>query len=150
MKLTRRVLYHTAKPVQFQYPLANLHLANQMRSLMLRERGIGLAATQIGVTQRLFVMEIDCCFRACFNPEIVESSDNLSNYTEGCLSFPGDQCIITRPDWVKVKYQTHDGTVVEEQLSGLEATCFQHELDHLNGVTMWDRHKEQNAEQSRN
>lgn len=150
MKLSRRVLHHVAKPVDFRYPVKNQLLAEQMRSLMLKEQGIGLAATQIGITQRVFVMQIAGVFRACFNPEIVESSDILVNYTEGCLSFLGDQCIITRPDWVKVKYQTHNGDVIEEQLQGLEATCFQHELDHLNGITMWDRHKEQHAEQSGN
>lgn len=83
--------------------------------------------------------------RICINPEIVDSSDVLSDYDEGCLSFPGDQCTIIRPDWIDVRYYDPRGEKIEDQLVGLEARCFQHELDHLNGITMWDRHKEQNA-----
>jgi peptide deformylase len=93
-------------------------------------------------------MEIQQQRRACFNPEIIEHSQNLVDYDEGCLSFPGDQCTIKRPEWIAVRYQNPQGEWLEEKMSGLWARCFQHELDHLNGVTMWDRHKEQNAKQS--
>ena len=85
--------------------------------------------------------------RACFNPEILKSSAVLTDFDEGCLSFPGEQCTIKRPDWVEVNYQEYDGTQVIDTLVGLEARCFQHELDHLNGITMHDRLKEQHAEQ---
>jgi peptide deformylase len=70
-------------------------------------------------------------------------------FTEGCLSFPGDSCNIVRPVQISVRYQDHEGSWIYDRLQGLEARCFQHELDHLDGITMWDRHREQNAEQSR-
>ena len=148
MKLTRRVLHHRARPADFQSPDSNQKLADAMLSLMRGHNAIGLAATQIGYSRRIFVMCISGRTRLCFNPEITESSTVLADYDEGCLSFPGDQCTINRPDWVRVRYQDPSGAVTEDTLVALEARCFQHELDHLDGITMWDRHKEQHAEQS--
>ena len=86
--------------------------------------------------------------KICCNPEIMSSSPDIIDWDEGCLSFPGDHCIIKRPAWVEVRYQDPTGIWHQEKLTDLAARCFQHELDHLDGVTMWDRHKEQNAEQS--
>jgi len=148
MKLTRRVLHNRARPADFRSPHSNQKLADAMLCLMRENNGIGLAATQIGHSRRIFVMCISGRTRVCFNPEITESSTVFADYDEGCLSFPGDQCTITRPDWVRVKYQDLSGAVTEDTLVALEARCFQHELDHLDGITMWDRHKEQHAEQS--
>lgn len=147
MKFTRKVLHKKAHPADFQSPNTNLKLAHNMLSLMQGRGGIGLAATQIGYSRRIFVMCISGRIRYCFNPIILEYSTVLADYDEGCLSFPGDQCTITRPDWIKVRYQDPTGLVVEDILVGLEARCFQHELDHLDGITMWDRHKEQNIGQ---
>ena len=148
MKLTRRVLHNRARPADFRSPVKNRRLAEEMLVFMHGNNGIGLAATQIGHSRRIFVMCISGRTRLCFNPEITESSTVLADYDEGCLSFPGDQCTITRPDWVRVRYQDPSGAVTEDTLVALEARCFQHELDHLDGITMWDRHKEQHAEQS--
>jgi len=148
MKLTRRVLHNRARPADFGSLHSNQKLADAMLCLMRENNAIGLAATQIGHGRRIFVMCVSGRTRVCFNPEITESSTVFADYDEGCLSFPGDQCTITRPDWVRVKYQDPSGAVIEDTLVALEARCFQHELDHLDGVTMWDRHKEQHAEQS--
>jgi peptide deformylase len=148
MKLTKKVLHNVAKPMEFSWPYQNSDLANRMLKLMREERGIGLAAPQVGISKRLFVMEINGVTRACFNPEITKASNNLVDFDEGCLSFPGKSCIIKRPDTVEVRYFNLQGQAQEETLTGIEARCFQHELDHLDGITMWDRHKEQNAEQS--
>ena len=147
MKLTRRVLHNRARPADFRSSDSNLKLADSMLSLMREHNAIGLAATQIGHSRRIFVMCISGRTRLCFNPEITESSTVLADYDEGCLSFPGDQCTINRPDWVRVRYQDPSGAVTEDTLVALEARCIQHELDHLDGITMWDRHKEQHAEQ---
>lgn len=147
MELTKRVLHIRAKPCTFGYPVRNQNIVDSMLGLMKKERGIGLAAPQIGMSKRLFVMEIDGQPRACFNPEITESSQNLVEYNEGCLSFKGKTCIIKRPDEISVRYQNYRGDWYTERLEGLWARCFQHELDHLDGITMWDRYKEQNAEQ---
>lgn len=134
--------------MDFQYPLRNQMLVNQMLGLMRMENGIGLAAPQIGISKRLFVMSVDGHDRACFNPEVLSASDVLTDFEEGCLSFPGESCIIKRPSSIKVKYQNHFGDWIETDLTGLEARCFQHELDHLDGITMHDRAKEQNATES--
>ena len=148
MKLTRRVLYNKAKPVDFQFPEKNRRMQQDMLRFMARENGIGLAAPQIGVSQRTFVMQIQGWQRCCFNPEIVSSSPDLVDFDEGCLSFPGEHCILSRPEWVDVRYQDCEGLWHSERFAGILARCFQHELDHLNGITMWDRHKEQHAKQS--
>jgi peptide deformylase len=146
MKLTKKVLHNTARVVEFAWPYQNKQLADSMLDLMRREHGIGLAATQVGISKRLFVMEINGVTRACFNPEIVNTSKELVDFDEGCLSFPGESCTIKRPEQIEVRYFNLQGQEIKEALSGLEARCFQHELDHLDGITMWDRHKEQNAE----
>lgn len=148
MKLTRKVLHNRARDIDFDYPVRNDMLSKEMTALMVREHGIGLSATQVGISRRLFVMCVEGKYRECFNPRILESSTDLIDFDEGCLSFPGDRCIIKRPSWVRVVYQTYDGNLVQDMLTGLEARCFQHELDHLDGITMWDRYKEQHAEQS--
>lgn len=148
MKLTKRVLHNKAKAVTFDWPHSNRVLAEKMLDFMRQEKGIGLAAPQIGQSKRLFVMSVHGRERLCFNPEIIKSSEVFTDFDEGCLSFPGDQCIIKRPDWVEVSYQDDCGNVIVDNLVGLEARCFQHELDHLDGITMWDRYKEQHAKQS--
>lgn len=139
MKLTKRVLHNRAKPVGFDWPYQNQVLADQMLEFMRRENGIGLAAPQIGRSLRLFVMEVDGVNRCCFNPEILAVGPTSSQFAEGCLSFPGESCTITRPDSVAVRYQDAHGHWIETDLTGLEARCFQHELDHLDGITMLDR-----------
>ena len=142
MKLTKKVLYNTAKPCDFRWPYQNQQLSEQMLVFMRSENGIGLAAPQIGIAKRVFVMAIDGTTWTCFNPEILDTDSNLTDYTEGCLSFPGEECKIKRPSAVAVKYQNSHGHWTHEQLDGLVARCFQHELDHLDGITMQDRAKE--------
>lgn len=105
--------------------------------------GIGLAATQVNVVQAVFVIDkglIDEAWevQAYINPEILES-EGLDSLEEGCLSIPGIRSEVERPPVIRVKYQTLDGKVIEEQLEGLLAKVFQHELDHLNGVLFVDR-----------
>ena len=150
MELTRRTLRLTLKPADLRNQWANEDLVNRMQILMHREGGIGLAANQCGERVRMFIMLIDGEFWECFNPEILEYSSDLAEMNEGCLSFPGESCIINRPDSILVKYFNIAGIEIIERLTGLPSRCFQHELDHLNGITMHDRYKEQNAEQSGN
>lgn len=148
MKLTHRVLTQRAKPVTFEHPWQNQQLAQEMLSFMRQERGIGLAATQVGLKKRVFVMSIQGWQRVCFNPQITAHSSKLIDWDESCLSFPGDHCIIKRPEWIDVRYQDAQGEWHKERFADILAICFQHELDHLDGITMWDRYKEQHAEQS--
>ena len=150
MQLTKRVLYRRARSVHFRDPVQNQRLAVHMHGFMIKSGGIGLAAPQIGISKRVFVMDIRGWRRNCFNPEISASSPDWVDFDEGCLSFPGEHCILKRPAWIDVVYQDHQGAWQQERLTDLAARCFQHELDHLDGITMWDRHKEQHAEQSGN
>jgi peptide deformylase len=121
-----------------------------MLEFMHSQDAIGLAANQIGRDVRLFVMSVSGVTRYCFNPEITDIEPNSVEMAEGCLSFKGKHCTIQRPDQILVRYQDPEGTWTQAKLTGLESRCFQHELDHLNGITMWDRQKEQHAEQSGN
>ncbi|MXU63974.1 peptide deformylase [Oceanomicrobium pacificus] len=118
-------------------------LAADMLDTMYDAPGIGLAGPQIGAMQRIFVM--DCAAKEAepeplvlINPQIVAASDDLSEYEEGCLSIPDIYETITRPAAVQMRWQDLDGQVQEAEFGGLEATCVQHELDHLNGKLFID------------
>lgn len=122
-------------------------LADDMLSLMYEEEGCGLAAPQIGAPLRLVV--IDCDYDpssktkknpyVLINPEIVELSDETTKDSEGCLSFPGLSVEIERPVGVVVEAKDLEGNVLRYEAEGsLLARCLQHEIDHLNGVTMLD------------
>jgi peptide deformylase len=106
----------------------------EMIQLMKDRFGIGLASPQLGMGYRMFVMTFASGEDVgVFNPEILEFSKEEVAIEEGCLTFPLLYFIVTRPAKVKVKFQTHDQQVVEDWLEGMDARCFQHELDHLNG-----------------
>ena len=100
--------------------------------------GIALAAPQIGVQKQIFVWELDGQQGVIFNPEIVES-DGEWLYDEGCLSIPGLYVEMLRPKTVLMRGIGIDGEVVEREADELEARMYQHELDHLHGVLMFDR-----------
>jgi peptide deformylase len=148
MKLTQRILHRSARPVTFDYPWKNKDLAERMMNFMRASGGIGLAAPQCGINSRVFVMKIRGWQWRCFNPQILDQSLALIELEEGCLSFPEKQCIITRPQWIDVRYQDYQGGWHSERLRDLDARCFQHELDHLDGITMIQRSEEQHAKQS--
>jgi peptide deformylase len=118
-------------------------LVDDMFETMYHAPGIGLAAIQIGVPQRVVTMDI--CKkedakepRVFINPEIVWSSEEKSTYEEGCLSIPEIHEDVDRPAKVRVKFLDLDGKAHEEEADGLYATCIQHEIDHLNGVLFID------------
>ena len=96
---------------------------------------VGLAAPQIGLPYRAFVMEIpEKAARVCFNPEVVAVSVEVEKAEEGCLSFPDLFLKVERPIWVEARYQNHSGNLVHETFESLAARCYLHETDHLNGV----------------
>ena len=102
------------------------------------DNGLALAAPQIGVQKQIFVWDIDDDPMAIINPEIVESSGEWV-YDEGCLSIPGLYVEMVRPKQVLIRGVDVDGNAIESEADELEARMFQHELDHLNGVLMFDR-----------
>lgn len=118
-------------------------LADDMLQTMYDAPGVGLAAPQIGVMKRVFVMD---CHRedagkeptVCINPEIIWASEELIENEEGCLSIPDIYEMVTRPASVKLRYLDRDGVINERPCDELWAICAQHELDHLNGKLFID------------
>ena len=131
------VLRKVAKPVDFGQ-LDVLKLADDMFETMYEAPGVGLAAVQIGVTQRIVTMDPargdeEKAPLALINPEIIWSSDTTSEYEEGCLSIPDFYGVVTRPEKVGVRYIDLDGKQFEREMAGFAATIIQHEIDHLEG-----------------
>jgi len=119
-------------------------LARDMLETMYGAPGIGLAAPQVGVLDRMFVM--DCVKEdggeaqpmVLFNPEIIATSDEKNTYEEGCLSIPDQFADVTRPAEVEMRWLDENGAEHQQVFDGLWATCAQHELDHLNGKLFID------------
>lgn len=142
------ILKQASKPVtNFNDELKTL--IQDMFDSMYEAKGIGLAAIQIGVPLRLIVMDLVWGKeeegepekrepKVFINPEIINKSEDLVPYQEGCLSVPDVYEDIDRPAKVKIKYQNENGEEIIEETDGLFATCIQHEMDHLNGVLFID------------
>lgn len=109
-------------------------LVQQLKLTMKEYSGLGLAANQCGIFQRVFVIGTDQFQIACINPKIISSSAEVEKTPEGCLSFPGLSLKIERPKSIEVEFTTENGEVKQLKMDGLTARCFQHELDHLNGI----------------
>ena len=118
-------------------------LADDMLDTMYDAPGIGLAAVQIGLLKRMIVVDVareeeprePLCM---INPKIVWSSEETSEYEEGCLSIPETYDMVTRPAEVKVQYIDREGAECERHCQALLSTCVQHEIDHLDGVLFID------------
>ncbi|MFO7178420.1 MAG: peptide deformylase [Pseudomonadota bacterium] len=135
-------LREIAKPVE-QVTDEIRALVDDMAETMYASKGCGLAAPQIGVSLRVFV--VDCAgedepsdLRIFINPEIVESR-GTQMWSEGCLSLPGVSEEIKRAERVRVRALDREGRPFELEADGLLAVAIQHELDHLNGVLMIDK-----------
>lgn len=128
-----------AKPVKsFDGELSRL--IEDMIETMYDAKGIGLAATQVDVHQRLLVLDVSETQdqpRVYINPEII-ASEGTETCEEGCLSVPGIYAEVSRAETVRVKAQNADGTFFEEDLEGMHAVCLQHEMDHLVGKLFVD------------
>lgn len=110
-------------------------LAADMLETMYAENGIGLAATQVNVQQRVVVIDLSAERNSpmyLVNPEILDSRGSRE-MEEGCLSVPEYFDVVERAEWIRFRYQTLEGETVETETDGLLAVCVQHEIDHLNG-----------------
>lgn len=135
------VLKEKARPVT-EYDAKLERLAETMVETMDREKGIGLAATQIGVLSRVIVWrnpESDDRLYVFVNPRIVEHSESCNTEVEGCLSLPGMSVEVVRADQVTVTADSLEGDPIELRLTGYPARIVQHEVDHLDGCLMLDR-----------
>jgi len=121
-------------------------LSKDMFETMYNARGVGLAAPQIGKSIRMFVVdaepfgEEECKgFKRVFiNPEILEESEEEWAFNEGCLSIPGVNEDVFRPEWIKVKYFDENWNEHTEEMDGLNARVFLHEFDHIEGILFTD------------
>jgi peptide deformylase len=107
---------------------------------MLEERGMGLAANQIGITKRFFAIGHDSFdtfqkHAIIWNPQVINFGTELIIDVEGCLSFKDVFVKVERPKQIEVQYETTQGKTRFAKLNGMESKCFQHELDHLDGIT---------------
>nr|MBN2278198.1 peptide deformylase [candidate division Zixibacteria bacterium] len=114
------------------------NLVSDMIDSLKNQHGLGLAAPQVGVSLRIFIVDLSAIditetVKVFINPEIIETSGEVV-MEEGCLSFPGIFQRISRPEYVKVRATDLDGKVFTLEASGMLARAIQHENDHLNGV----------------
>ena len=114
-------------------------LVRAMSKFMTDNGGVGLAAPQLGIKKRIFIMGNFTKLVVCINPKIVSLSEERGNDLEGCLSFPDLFVKVKRPASAVVQYNTISGELVERELTGLECRVFLHEYDHLIGVTFDQR-----------
>ncbi len=119
-------------------------LVEQMGELMQAEDGLGLAGPQVGLSKRIFIArtikgEEFGPVRAYINPEIISVSAEMDDGEEGCLSFPRVHGIITRHREVVVRARDVNGELFEERGMGILARCFEHEIDHLDGIVFITR-----------
>ena len=118
-------------------------LMDDMLETMYAAPGVGLAAPQVGIDRRVIVVDVTredeqrTPYRMA-NPEVVQVSDSLANYEEGCLSLPQHYEEVTRPDRARIRFLDEAGGAREIEVEGMLATCIQHEIDHLDGILFVD------------
>jgi peptide deformylase len=142
-------LHSSSQPVE-EMTADVRQLVADMAETMYAARGAGLAAIQVAVPKRLFVLDIDQVeendhrkapgrLRVLINPQIVWASDEDSPYAEGCLSVPGVEAEVYRPIRIRVRYRDEKWQEHEEEANELLGRVIQHELDHLDGILFVDR-----------
>jgi peptide deformylase len=132
-------LKQVCEEFDFQNPPMNPEqLAVDLAETMIENKGIGLAAPQVGIMYRVFAL-IGNPIQVCFNPRIVDQTSEEVSLEEGCLSYPGLYVKIKRPSIIKVRFTMANGQTVTEKFIGMTSRGFQHELDHLNGVLFFTR-----------
>jgi peptide deformylase len=134
------ILRQKSRPIN-NFGIELRQLAQEMLDTMYQAQGVGLAAPQVGITEQLIVLAIEGVPMTIINPQIIAQSGAVT-IVEGCLSVPGRNEPITRPEQIKVVYQNLAGKEVVTECDGLLARVIQHEVDHLQGVLFIDYLKE--------
>ena len=130
------LLHHKIKGCS--YNLDRSKLSYTLTENMFHYHGVGLSANQIGIEERAFVMMIDIDLQetiTCFNPRIIKQSKEKVVMEEGCLSYPELFIEISRPSSIIVKYEDEGKSIIKRKLDGYAARIFQHEYDHMEGIT---------------
>lgn len=134
-------------------PCDPVELANNLIETMVHHKAIGLSANQCGLPYRVFVLHSQEPL-ACFNPRIVDTTTELILLDEGCVSFPMLFLKVKRPTIIRARYFDAHGEVHTDKFIGMTSRCFQHELDHLNGIKFTERassiHLERGLRQRKN
>lgn len=136
LKYPHPALLKVCTPVESIDMLAK-ELLDEMWETMVEHEGMGLAANQVGVTLRMFVMTGVVGERINFiNPKIINRSIAPAEKVEGCLSAPGEYLQLDeRAEWVQVQFQDENGAEHIKMFTGIHSVCVQHEIDHLDGKT---------------
>lgn len=131
------VLREIAAPVRNIQDEVEVHFEEMFR-LMILSGGVGLAAPQVGIKKRFFLIHHGGLTSVHINPVIEKNDPKRSTEIEGCLSFPGLQVPVARSERIRVSYTDLTGEHKSHYLNGFRARIFQHELDHLNGIVLPD------------
>lgn len=140
-KLGEEILRQKAEPVKEEEINDELRaFLDEMFDTMIEANGVGLAGPQAGISKRLFVVIADDDIRRVFiNPQIIATSQEMTDYEEGCLSIPSVYEMIRRPEKVTVQAFNERGRPFTLEADGLLARIIQHEYDHLDGIVFIDR-----------
>ena len=143
------VLRDVAKEVDLNDKEGIAALIQDLKDTLKASEGVGLASPQIGVSSRVVIVngddlkdtfdDLEGFERVIINPVLVEESEKISEYEEGCLSVPGVYCSVRRPASIKLEYYNENLEKVSEEFSGFACRMVQHELDHLDGVVFVDK-----------
>lgn len=126
--------------------LRDIALMIKLTKTFVDPEGVGLASTQVGLKEQFFIAKLErsagqnptSVYTPVFNPKILFYSKRVKKYLEGCLSIPDYYGNVTRPSLIKVTYLNQEGRLVKETLTGVNATIFQHEYDHLHSKLFID------------
>lgn len=113
----------------------------EMRRLMNMENGVGLAAPQVGINQRFFIVELDNKYYIFINPKILQYSKELIDMEEGCLSIPDQAGVVTRPEEIIIEAYGTNEKKFKLKAKGILARVIEHENDHLDGILFIDKAK---------
>ena len=120
-------------------PFDPIEFSKDLVKFMHDSNAIGLAANQVGMGYRVFAMRGQPENFVCFNPRIVQYSNETVLLEEGCLSYPKLIVKVKRPQHIRCRFQTPNGETLTKQFTGMTARVFQHEFDHLNGIIYVDK-----------
>jgi peptide deformylase len=148
-QLGEPVLRRPSKPVSLPLSKSDDRLIDDMIATMKKARGVGIAAPQVAVGLRLFIIAPEPSIRyphaprmapvAMINPTLVKHSKKMMTDWEGCLSIPGLRGRVPRYQSIEIDFTARDGRRLRGKLSGFVARIFQHEFDHINGKVYVDR-----------
>ena len=143
------ILRQPTVPYDFNNRKDAEYIAYSLVETMSHYGGLGLSANQVGLKDRVCVVNMGNQAWVMFNPQIIETSGKIADFQEGCLSYPGLYVKCNRLDHIKVRFQALGGQFVEQEFDGLTAVCIQHELDHLDGIVYTSRISPINLEKAK-